>query len=208
MHTPHKRARQGPDDPNKCPCEITGHPHSSPCRGRLMGCMLLRPTLTVKNRNRRRRVIPIFYLSDHPSTIVRPEERHRSPSARKDELQGRARKSERPKRSVATQVFRISSRARSLRMYQANFPAPAGAFSCVKTRKGSGGRWGLAPTPWQMKNRARTLPHIYRYREGLADSGQPSRLAFFTINELQFKIHPIFAVSRDPLFTYINHIRE
>ena len=90
--------------------------------------------------------MPIFYPSDHPSTIVRPEERHRSPSARKDELQGRARKSECPKRSVATQVFRISSRARSLRMYQANFPAPVGAFSCVKTRKGGGGRWGLAPT--------------------------------------------------------------
>ena len=89
--------------------------------------------------------MPIFYPSDHPSTIVRPEERHRSPSARKDELQGRARKSECPKRSVATQVFRISSRARSLRMYQANFPAPAGAFSCVKTRKGGRGRWGLAP---------------------------------------------------------------
>ena len=102
--------------------------------------------------------MPIFYLSDHPSTIVRPEERHRSPSARKDELQGRARKSECPKRSVATQVFRISSRARFLWMYQANFPAPAGAFSCVKTRKGGGGRWGLAPTPCQTKGRARTTP--------------------------------------------------
>ena len=55
--------------------------------------------------------MPIFYPSDHPSTIVRPEERHRSPSARKDELQGRARKSECPKRSVATQVFRISASA-------------------------------------------------------------------------------------------------
>ena len=108
----------------------------------------------------------IFYPSDHPSTIVRPEERHRSPSARKDELQGRARKSECPKRSVATQVFRISSRARSLRMYQANFPAPAGAFSCVKTRKEGRGRWGLAPTPGQTKGRARAIPHIYRYREG------------------------------------------
>ena len=56
----------------------------------------------------------IFYPSDHPSTIVRPEERHRSPSARKDELQGRARKSECPKRSVATQVFRISASAARL----------------------------------------------------------------------------------------------
>ena len=102
--------------------------------------------------------MPIFYPSDHPSTIVRPEERHRSPSARKDELQGRARKSECPKRSVATQVFRISSRARFLWMYQANFPAPAGAFSCVKTRKGGRGRWGLAPTPWQTKGRARMPP--------------------------------------------------
>ena len=59
-------------------------------------------------------VMPIFYPSDHPSTIVRPEERHRSPSARKDELQGRARKSECPKRSVATQVFRISASAARL----------------------------------------------------------------------------------------------
>ena len=58
--------------------------------------------------------MPIFYPSDHPSTIVRPEERHRSPSARKDELQGRARKSECPKRSVATQVFRISASAARL----------------------------------------------------------------------------------------------
>ena len=55
--------------------------------------------------------MPIFYPSDHSSTIVRPEERHRSPSARKDELQGRARKSECPKRSIATQVFRISASA-------------------------------------------------------------------------------------------------
>ena len=58
--------------------------------------------------------MPVFYPSDHPSTIVRPEERHRSPSARKDELQGRARKSECPKRSVATQVFRISASAARL----------------------------------------------------------------------------------------------
>ena len=58
--------------------------------------------------------MPIFYPSDHPSTIVRPEERHWSPSARKDELQGRARKSECPKRSVATQVFRISASAARL----------------------------------------------------------------------------------------------
>ena len=58
--------------------------------------------------------MPIFHPSDHPSTIVRPEERHRSPSARKDELQGRARKSECPKRSVATQVFRISASAARL----------------------------------------------------------------------------------------------
>ena len=58
--------------------------------------------------------MPIFYPSDHSSTIVRPEERHRSPSARKDELQGRARKSECPKRSVATQVFRISASAARL----------------------------------------------------------------------------------------------
>ena len=83
---------------------------------------------------------------------------HRSPSARKDELQGRARKSECPKRSVATQVFRISSRARSLRMYQANFPAPAGAFSCVKTRKVGGGWWGLAPHQWQMKGSGPAVP--------------------------------------------------
>ena len=58
--------------------------------------------------------MPIFYPSGHPSTIVRPEERHRSPSARKDELQGRAWKSECPKRSVATQVFRISASAACL----------------------------------------------------------------------------------------------
>ena len=58
--------------------------------------------------------MPIFHPSDHPSTIVRPEERHQSPSARKDELQGRARKSECPKRSVATQVFRISASAARL----------------------------------------------------------------------------------------------
>ena len=58
--------------------------------------------------------MPIFYPSGHPSTIVRPEERHRSPSARKDELQGRARKSECPKRSIATQVFRISASAARL----------------------------------------------------------------------------------------------
>ena len=30
LHTPHKRARQGPDAPNKCPIDITPHPHSSP----------------------------------------------------------------------------------------------------------------------------------------------------------------------------------
>ena len=41
---------QGPDDPNKSPCEITGYPHSSPFRGCLMGRMLLRPTLTDKKR--------------------------------------------------------------------------------------------------------------------------------------------------------------
>ena len=70
--------------------------------------------IRTRNRNRRRRAMPIFYPSDHPSTIVRPEERHRSPSARKDELQGRARKSECPKRSVATQVFRISASAARL----------------------------------------------------------------------------------------------
>ena len=58
--------------------------------------------------------MPIFHPSDHPSTIVRPEERHRSPSARKDELQGRVRKSECPKRSIATQVFRISASAARL----------------------------------------------------------------------------------------------
>ena len=50
QHTPHKWAQQGPDAPNKCPIDITQKPHSSPCRGRLMGRMLLRPTLTVKKQ--------------------------------------------------------------------------------------------------------------------------------------------------------------
>ena len=150
----------------------------------------------------------IFYPSDHPSTIVRPEERHRSPSARKDELQGRARKSECPKRSVATQVFRISASAARLSAWV----TVALTFFCLlflcQDKKRRWGPWGLVPTPWQTKGKAQTLPHIYRYREALADGGRPSHLAFCTINELQFKIHPIFAVSRDPLFTYINHIRE
>ena len=138
--------------------------------------------------------MPIFYPSDHPSPIVRPEERHRSPSARKDELQGRARKSECPKRSVATQVFRISASAARLSAWV----TVALTFFCLlflcqdKKR-----RWGPVGAS----------PHLMA-DEGQADDGQPSRLAFFTINELQFKIHPIFAVSRDPLFTYINHIRE
>jgi len=70
--------------------------------------------IRMKTIDRRCRAMPIFHPSDHPSTIVRPEERHRSPSARKDELQGRARKSECPKRSVATQVFRISASAAHL----------------------------------------------------------------------------------------------
>ena len=30
QHTPPNRAWQGPDAPNKSPCGITGHPHSSP----------------------------------------------------------------------------------------------------------------------------------------------------------------------------------
>ena len=75
-------------------------------------------------------------------------------------------------------------------------------------KTGTGGVGAYCIRPTNGYGRARALPHIYRYREGQADGGQPSRLAFFTINELQFKIHPIFAVSRDPLFTYINHIRE
>ena len=50
LNTPHERVRQGPDAPNKLPCEITGHPHSSPCRGRLMGRMQYAPTLTVKKQ--------------------------------------------------------------------------------------------------------------------------------------------------------------
>ena len=50
--SPHPMADegQGPDNPNKLPCEITGYPHLSPCRGRLVGRMLLRPTLTVKKQ--------------------------------------------------------------------------------------------------------------------------------------------------------------
>ena len=44
QHTPPNRAWQGPDAPNKSPCEITGHPHSSPCRGRLIGRMQYAPT--------------------------------------------------------------------------------------------------------------------------------------------------------------------
>ena len=43
LHTPHKRARQGPDGPNQSPNDTTQKPHSSPCRGRPMGRMLLRP---------------------------------------------------------------------------------------------------------------------------------------------------------------------
>ena len=80
-----------------------------------MGRMLLRPYPDgQKTETGDVGAMPIFYPSDHPSPIVRPEERHRSPSARKDELQGRARKSECPKRSVATQVFRISASAARL----------------------------------------------------------------------------------------------
>ena len=73
-------------------------------------------------------------------------------------------------------------------------PSPGrGLFLCQDKKR----RWGPVGAS----------PHLMA-DEGQADDGQPSRLAFFTINELQFKIHPIFAVSRDPLFTYINHIRE
>ena len=43
----HGRART---PPNKSPCEITGHPHSFPCRGRLIGRMQYAPTLTVKKQ--------------------------------------------------------------------------------------------------------------------------------------------------------------
>ena len=50
LHTPHNRARQSPDAPNKLPYEITGYPPPSPCRGRLMGRMQYAPTLTDKNR--------------------------------------------------------------------------------------------------------------------------------------------------------------
>ena len=50
QHTPHNQARLAPDAPNKLPCEITGHPHSSPCRGHLIGRMQYAPTLTVKKQ--------------------------------------------------------------------------------------------------------------------------------------------------------------
>ena len=100
-----------------------------------------------KNRNRRRRAMPIFYPSDHPSPIVRPEERHRSPSARKDELQGRARKSECPKRSVATQVFRISASAARLSAWE----TVALTFFCLlflcQDKKRRWGPVGASPHP-------------------------------------------------------------
>ena len=102
--------------------------------------------------------MPIFYPSDHPSTIVRPEERHRSPSARKDELQGRARKSECPKRSVATQVFRISASAARLSAWV----TVALTFFCLlflcQDKKRRWGPVGATPTPWQTNGRARMIP--------------------------------------------------
>ena len=49
QHTPHKRARQSPNDPNQSPIDTTQKPHSSPRWGRLMGRMLLRPTPSDEN---------------------------------------------------------------------------------------------------------------------------------------------------------------
>ena len=49
--SPHPMADegQGPDDPNKIPCEITGYPPSSPCRERLIGRMQYAPTHSDEN---------------------------------------------------------------------------------------------------------------------------------------------------------------
>ena len=58
--------------------------------------------------------VPFYYSSKHLSSTTCPRNGIRGTSARKDELQGRARKSECPKRSVATQVFRISASAARL----------------------------------------------------------------------------------------------
>ena len=72
---------------------------------------------------------------------------HRSPSTRKDELQGRARKSECPKRSVATQVFRISASAARLSAWE----TVALTFFCLlflcQDKKSRWGPVGASPHP-------------------------------------------------------------
>ena len=105
----------GPGRPQQMPHRHNPKTTFAPLSGTSNGAYAIRPYPDgQKMRTGGVGAMPIFYPSDHPSTIVRPEERHRSPSARKDELQGRARKSECPKRSVATQVFRISASAARL----------------------------------------------------------------------------------------------
>ena len=54
QHTPHKRARQGPDDPNQSPNNTTQKPPPSPFWERLVGRMQYAPTLTDKKRPERR----------------------------------------------------------------------------------------------------------------------------------------------------------
>ena len=82
---------------------------------------------------------------------------HRSPSARKDELQGRARKSECPKRSVATQVFRISASAARLSAWE----TVALTFFCLlflcQDKKSRWGPVGASPPP--MEDEVSTIHH-------------------------------------------------
>ena len=49
--SPHPLAdeRQGPDAPNKSPCDTTQKPHSSPFWGRMMGRMQYAPTHSDEN---------------------------------------------------------------------------------------------------------------------------------------------------------------
>ena len=122
--------------------------------------------------------MPIFYPSGHPSTIVRPEERHRSPSARKDELQGRARKSECPKRSVATQVFRISASAARLSAWvTVALTFFCLLFLCQDKKRRRTGALPLFPVSRQEKNRgfAPFTPTFFSSLDGRKEGKRRSR---------------------------------
>ena len=123
--------------------------------------------------------MPIFYPLDHPSTIVRPEERHRSPSARKDELQGRARKSECPKRSVATQVFRISASAARLSAWV----TVALTFFCLlflcQDKKRRWGPVGASPHPMSDEGQGPDDPKQITLRNNRAPAFVPLTGTFY-----------------------------